>query len=328
MSLFKKASRTNTKLRMAITGPSGCGKTYGALLIAKGLVGPEGKIALIDTENSSASYYADKFNFDTAAMNPPYTIDKYIKAITEAQELGYDCIIVDSLSHAWNGEGGILQQKETLDQRPNSNSYTNWGKLTPQQNKLVSTVLHAPTNIICTMRAKTEYILTQNEKGKLAPQKVGLTPIQRDGFEYEFDVFVDIDLETQHATASKDRLSLFPKTPFLITENAGAAVRKWQLSAPQQAQTEQIQKPDKVVEDTKTIINNSTNVISDDQRIRLFSIAKTNGYTEADIKTYLKEYCGIESSKQILKADYDAIVNDFSAPSESKLTEQQPHGVV
>lgn len=248
MSLFKKASRTQTKLRLAITGPSGSGKTYGALLIAKGLVGPKGKIAVIDTENNSASYYSDKFNFDTAAMNPPYTVEKYIKAITEAAETGYDCIIVDSLSHAWAGEGGVLQQKELLDQRPNSNSYTNWGKLTPQQNKLVSSVLHAPINIICTMRAKTEYILVTNEKGKQAPKKVGLTPIQRDGFEYEFDVFIDIDLESQMAIASKDRLGLFPKEAFKISDKVGLAVRKWQLQD-QPKEEKSVEKVEKTAED-------------------------------------------------------------------------------
>lgn len=246
MSLFKKASQTNTKLRLAITGPSGSGKTYGALLIAKGLVGPKGKIAVIDTENNSASYYADRFDFDTAAMNPPYTIDKYIKAITEASESGYDCIIVDSLSHAWAGEGGLLQQKENLDiQNPKSNTYTNWAKMTPQQNKLVSAVLHSPINIICTMRSKTEYVLTKNDMGKMAPQKIGLTPVQRDGFEYEFDVFIDIDLETQMSMASKDRLGLFPKTAFKITDKVGEAVRKWQLKNIEPAKTQQkpIQKP-------------------------------------------------------------------------------------
>jgi len=230
MSLFKKASKTQTTLRLAITGPAGSGKTYGALLIAKGLVGANGKIAVIDTENNSASYYSDKFNFDTASMNPPYTIDKYIMAINEAIEAKYDCIIIDSLSHAWAGEGGILQQKETLDQRPGSNSYTNWGKLTPQQNKLVSAVLHSPVNIICTMRAKTEYVLTQNDKGKMAPQKIGLTPVQRDGFEYEFDVVLDIGLEQHSTTVSKDRLGMFPKEHFKITEKVGEAVRKWQTT--------------------------------------------------------------------------------------------------
>lgn len=226
---FKKAERSQTKLRMAITGPAGAGKTLSALKIARGLVGPNGKIAVIDTENGSASYYADEFNFDTEQLNPPYLVQKYIDAL--AQATTFDCVIVDSLSHAWAGEGGILQQKELMDQRAGSNSFTNWGKMTPHHNKLVNAVLHSKTNIICTMRSKTEYVLSDNEKGKKAPQKVGLAPVQRDGFEYEFDVVLDVELESHRALASKDRTNIFAgHDPFKITEEHGKMIAKWQSS--------------------------------------------------------------------------------------------------
>jgi hypothetical protein len=227
--LFKKAERSQTKLRMAITGPAGSGKTMGALLIARGLVGPKGKIAVVDTENNSASYYSEQVAFDTAAMNPPYTTDKYIMAINAAVEAGYDCVVVDSLTHAWAGEGGILQQKEMMDAR-GGNSFTNWGKLTPQQNRLVSAVLHSPINIICTMRSKTEYTLVENDKGKSVPKKMGLAPIQREGFDYEFDVVLDIDLATHTAIASKDRTGVFSDKTFKIKPIVGEAISKWQAS--------------------------------------------------------------------------------------------------
>lgn len=229
--LFQKAQRSQTKLRMAITGPAGAGKTLGALLIARGLVGEKGKIALVDTENASASYYSEKKEvggFDTAAMHPPYEIKKYVMAINAAAEAGYDCIIIDSLTHAWSGEGGILQKKEQMDAR-GGNSFANWGKLTPEQNALVNAVLHSKTNIICTMRSKMEYALEKDDKGKATPRKLGLAPQQRDGFEYEFDVVLDVDLDSHTAKASKDRLGLFEEHIFKITPKVGEAIGKWQL---------------------------------------------------------------------------------------------------
>lgn len=226
MSLFKPATKQDIIVRAALIGPPGSGKTRGALQIARALVGEEGRIALIDTENRSASYYSELFKFDTAQMSPPYLVDKYLKAIKAATDEGYNAIVVDSLTHAWAGEGGILQRKEAVDQRPGSNSFTNWGQFTPEQNALVSSVLNSKVHIICTMRSKTEYTLSQNDKGKIAPQKVGLAPIQREGFEYEFDVVMDIDIK-HNAMVSKDRTNVMPKEPFKIDSTTGLLLRDW-----------------------------------------------------------------------------------------------------
>lgn len=228
-SAFRKAERGQTKLRMAITGPAGSGKTLGALMIARGLVGPKGRIAVIDTENASASYYSDRIEFDTLQLSPPYLVSKYVDAMHAAELEKCDVVIVDSISHAWSGEGGVLQRKEQLDSR-GGNSFANWGKMTPEQNALVNMVLNSKTNIICTMRSKMEYALEKDDKGKATPKKLGLAPVQRDGFEYEFDVVLDIDLDTHTAKASKDRTGVFSEKIFQITENAGAAIAKWQSS--------------------------------------------------------------------------------------------------
>lgn len=230
MSIFKPAERSQTKLRLALTGPAGSGKTLSALKIARGLVGPTGRIAVIDTENGSASYYAGEYKFDTAQLAPPYTIKSYIEAIRAATEAGYDCLVVDSLSHAWSGEGGVLQRKEAMDAR-GGNGFTNWAKMTPEQNQLVNAVLLSKTNIICTMRSKTEYSLEKNDRGKTEPKKIGLAPVQREGFDYEFDILLDIDVDTHTAKSSKDRTGIFAGlAPFMVTETAGAAIAKWQSS--------------------------------------------------------------------------------------------------
>ena len=126
---FRKAERKKAKLRLGITGTAGSGKTYGALLVAKGL---GGKTALIDTENGSGDLYASQFDYDVGSIEAPYEIQKYIQAIHDAEKAGYEIIIIDSLSHAWAGEGGLLDFHGKLTEASYSkNSYTAWNKVTP-----------------------------------------------------------------------------------------------------------------------------------------------------------------------------------------------------
>src|SRR5215469_9963687 len=198
---FKKAERQQVKLKLGLSGPSGSGKTYGALIIAKGLLekqkGPGYRIALIDTENKSASLYAEYKGlpgFDTLQISPPYTVDKYIEAMELASKELYDFLIVDSVSHVWIAEGGILQEKEGLDLKPGSNSFTNWARMTPKWNRFVNAILFSDIHMICTMRAKQEYALVKNHKDKLEPQKMGMAPQVREGFEYELTAVFDIDM--------------------------------------------------------------------------------------------------------------------------------------
>lgn len=219
---FKKAERTKAKLKLAIAGPSGSGKTMSALRLAKGI---GGKIAVIDTENESASLYSDRFEFDTLALAPPYTTQSYIEAMRAAVEAGYDVVIIDSISHQWAGEGGILSRKEQMDSR-GGNSFTNWGKLTPEQEKFKSEILHFPIHLIVTMRSKQEYVLTENDKGKQAPRKVGMAPVQREGMEYEFTTVFDVAMNHE-AAVSKDRTGIFGDAFFQITEKIGADIAKW-----------------------------------------------------------------------------------------------------
>ena len=221
---FRKAEKKQARLRLAITGTAGSGKTYGALLVAKGL---GGNIAMIDTENGSGDLYADSFDYDVCRIQAPYTVQKYLDAISEAEEAGYDVLIIDSLSHAWAGEGGLLDlHTRIVEASKNGNSYTAWGKITPQQNKLIEKILTSSCHIIATMRAKTDYIVSSTDYGKTEIKKVGLAPVQRDGVDYEFSVVFDLSIN-HSATVSKDRTSIFDGQIFTLSSDTGVKLRQW-----------------------------------------------------------------------------------------------------
>ena len=211
-------------MRLAITGPVGSGKTYGALLIAQGL---GGKIAMIDTENGSGDLYADMCDYDVQTITAPYSVQKYLAAIHEAEEADYDILIIDSLSHVWTGEGGLLDMHNQIVRGMKSgNSYAAWNQITPWHNRLIETMLNSRCHIIATMRSKTDYAQIQNDRGRTEIRKVGLAPVQRDGMDYEFTIVFDLSME-HTVTVSKDRTSMFDRQVFTLSQDTGKTLRKW-----------------------------------------------------------------------------------------------------
>jgi energy-coupling factor transporter ATP-binding protein EcfA2 len=223
----RKATKSRVKLKMAIQGPSGSGKTEGALALAKHLV-PEGRILLIDTENESASLYANRYDFDTIPLNAPYTSERYKQAMQVAAAQKYDVLIVDSLSQQWDGEGGILRRKEALDRTPNSNSFTNWAKFTPEHTAFVEFIKQIPVHTIATVRTKQDYVIEENDRGKKTPRKIGMAPIQRDGMEYEFTLVFDVSMG-HLAMPSKNRTTLFGDGDAvdLTDPKVAISIRQW-----------------------------------------------------------------------------------------------------
>lgn len=222
---IEKAERIKSKLRLGIAGPSGAGKTYSSLKLAKGLIGEGGRICIIDTENGSADLYAHLFDYDIIKIKENYAPKNYIEAIHAAEEAAYDVIIIDSLSHAWVGQGGLLDQVD----KKGGNSFTAWRDITPQHNLLIDTMLKSPVHIIATMRSKTEYGTDTDGKGKMIVKKLGLAPVQREGMDYEFTIVMDVN-QDHYATASKDRTDMFADEVFQISEKTGARLLAW-LSA-------------------------------------------------------------------------------------------------
>ncbi|PHM22971.1 ATP-binding protein [Xenorhabdus ehlersii] len=223
---FAKAMRKQAKLRLALTGPSGSGKTYGALIIARGL---GGTTAVIDTEKGSASLYSDRFNFDVLELAPPFTPERFIEAISAAQDAGYDNLIIDSITHEWSGTGGCLEILDGLAKaKYRGNTWSAWSDITPRHNKFLDAILRSDMNIIATMRSKTETAQVDNGSGKKRVDKLGMKSEQRDGVEYEFTTVLDLNHETHTATASKDRTGLFSNADFtVIDENTGKRLTDW-----------------------------------------------------------------------------------------------------
>jgi len=234
--MIKRLQKTESRLRLAIAGPAGSGKTYSSLLIASGLVDDNwDKICIIDTEHGSANCYADRFPCFGVTLEPPYKPEKYIAAIKEAEAAGMEVIIIDSLSHAWAGEGGVLDIHGQIADKT-KNSFTAWREVTPLHNRLVICILRSKCHIIVTLRTKTEYVIN-DEGGKKVPKKVGVTPIQRDGLEYEFTIFGDLS-PTHLLTVSKDRTGLFQDQSFLPDADMGRKIKTWLASSPTANQAE------------------------------------------------------------------------------------------
>jgi nucleoside-triphosphatase THEP1 len=186
---FKKATKSAAKLRLGLVGPAGSGKTMTALRIAHGL---GGRIAVIDTERGSASLYSGErgLDFDVLELDS-YEAEHFVGAIRQAEQAGYEVLIIDSLSHAWAGKGGILEFVDQAAKRSGGGSFSGWRDATPRHNQLVDAILGAKLHVICTLRSKVEHVIEQ-VNGRTQVRKVGLQPVQRDGLEYEFTVVADV----------------------------------------------------------------------------------------------------------------------------------------
>lgn len=200
--MFKRATKSQIKIRLALSGASGSGKTYSALAIASHL---GSSIAVIDTEHGSASRYADRFSFDVCELTNHHPA-KYIEAIHEAEAAGYEVIIIDSLSHAWFAELDLANGK-----------FSGWKDVRPLERKLIESMIASSSHLIATMRSKTEWLINESEKnGKksFSPEKVGTAPIQTSGIEYEFDVAGDMSI-SHILTITKSRCPELTDRTFL-----------------------------------------------------------------------------------------------------------------
>lgn len=234
-----KAQREKMKAVIGFIGCSGSGKTVGALLTAYGMIKEAypnlseeqiwEKIGVIDTEHGRAKLYANS-TFEDAVIgqflhidfSPPYTTQRYNMAVQAMKQVGCEIIIIDSLSHNWQGEGGIVDAHSKMQ----GNSFQNWGKLSSETNDLVKTLTRNNIHILATLRTKQEYVVELNSEGKSVPKKVGTKPVQKDEMEYEFILNFNVGID-HIADTSKDNTRIFEGNPQKITPEVGRKLYQW-----------------------------------------------------------------------------------------------------
>ena len=225
---LRQAKRKNAKIKLGLFGAAGSGKTFSALKLAYGLCKDWSKVAIICTEkqddyNHAADQYDFMGEFNVLPLDAPFRPERYIDAISQCEAAGMDVIIIDSISHEWEGQGGLLDESDKMA----GNSFTNWNSLGRRHKSLVDKILTSTSHIITCGRTKTDYVLEENEKGKMVPKKVGTKVITREGFDFEIALAFDIDA-SHYARCSKDRTHLFADCePFRIDEATGEKLAEW-----------------------------------------------------------------------------------------------------
>lgn len=225
---IKTAEKKKLKLKICLQGASGSGKTYSALQLAYGITGDWKKVYVIDTENESATYYSDQGPWKHVNFTPPYHPNRYIEAIDACMADGAEVIVIDSLTHEWDGRGGCLELHQSeVDKQKYGNSFTAWKNITPLHNAFIDHLRISPVHIIGCTRTKQEYSLEKNEKGQAVPKKIGLKGVQRDGIDYEFGLVFELDMDHM-AFSGKDRTGLFADKPkHMITPDTGRKLLDW-----------------------------------------------------------------------------------------------------
>jgi DNA polymerase III delta prime subunit len=261
---FKKATRRQTKLRLMLEGASGSGKTTAALRIARTF----GKTALIDTEGGRASYYADEFDFDTLLLEPPFEPERYIEAIKQAEGGGYDVIVIDSITHEWNGPGGCLEIKDKLGGR-----FQDWAKVSPRHDRFVQSMLRSKCHIIATCRSKQAYSMDEQTK-KVTKQ--GMEPQQRDGLDFEMTVVFQFN-QNHIAVATKDNTKLFDGRDAQVTDETGKKLLGWLNSG---EAPEPVADVPQVTNDFKTHAANLVKTLAEDKKPRARELWAAGKYQE------------------------------------------------
>jgi hypothetical protein len=323
----RKAVKSQVKLKLGLSGPSNAGKTEGALAVATAfgsVADPTRKprILVIDTENRSASLYADRYDFDTIPLAAPYTPERYKKAMYQAIVGEYDWLIVDTISHEWEAEGGILRKKDKIDAaNPNSNSFSNWNKVMPDHESFIEFIKQIPCHTICTMRSKQSYVLEANDKGKQKPRKLGMAPIQREGVDYEFSLVFDLEHPSHNATVSKNRTTLFTDgEPINLKDPVVAqAIRGWlEAGAPMEAQPEfkletkpAAQAPQ---QEKKPARATKPRLISNHDKQIFWVTAREHNKSDEDIRIFLWDKFKIQSSIEIPAEFFQEAIDWAKAP--------------
>lgn len=278
--VIEEASRKDSKVLISLAGLSGSGKTYSAILLARGLVGPEGKVGLIDTEQRRASLYEGLAGgFEVINMTKPFSPQRYIEAIETFKKAGYKAVIIDSMSHEWEGSGGVLEMADAQVYKSGKpmTGMAKWAKPKAEHKKLMDYLLHCDMHIIFCFRAK-EKMHEEEVDGKKIYINDGLITTTEKNFVYEMTVSLLLDEQTKLPKVIKcpsDIMHLFPKDK-LISVSTGAEIERW--------------------------IN---------ARVRTKEEIIAEGRKSADKKSW---YISLPASEKIVAKEFQDLINTESAP--------------
>jgi len=222
---IKKACRKQAKLRIWLSWPSGSWKTYSSLLLASWLTSWD-KIVIIDTENWSADLYSHLWEYRSLTLQEPYTPERYIEAI-EVCENDFDVIIIDSITHEWEGNWGCLEINDYIAKSKFKwNTWSAWGLTGKKHQKFLEKIISSKCDIITTVRNKVETAIVWKNI-----IKVWTKELTREWYEYELTINFNLLRDWNLATVSKDRTNLFcDDIPFVITKQIWEKIKKWNLS--------------------------------------------------------------------------------------------------
>lgn len=231
---IRKAQRAGARLVIGISGISGSGKTYTALQLAWGLAnGDASKVGLLDTENKRGSLYADilksrdgKVNqFLIGDLDAPFSPQRYIDAILEFQAAGVEVLVIDSVSHEWNGLGGVLAMVAKYEK-----SVTAWKNVKPEHQRFMNTMLQSDMHIIVCIRATNKV----DWKDAKNPKQLGIMPVQQEEFMFEMTASMMMwngGKSRQVLKCPEDLVPIFGEAggevDGYLTARNGLALRKW-----------------------------------------------------------------------------------------------------
>ena len=227
------ATRVGVTPLIGLYSESGCGKTYSSLLLARGLAGPDGKIVMLDTESGRGSLYADVIpgGYDVVDLEAPYNPGRYREAIDFARSQKPAVIIVDSMSHEWEGVGGVLDMAGENEARSGKPGLHNWKTPKMEHTKLMLELLRCNVPMVCCIRAKYKSRQIKDDKGRTAIVKDDHTsPIQSEDFIFEMTAHAEIMQDhSVHVTkcSHPDLRACFPVKGKPITVEHGEALAAW-----------------------------------------------------------------------------------------------------
>lgn len=294
---FELATRRKTKLRLALEGPAGSGKTLSSLLIAFGITGDWSKVGIADTEHCRALAYVGREEktwsvgqFRHQPLDPPYTLSRYLDVMKEAERAGLEVLILDSISHAWMGKGGILDYvNEATRASQSKNSFNAWDKGTKAQDTFVEAIMASPMHIIATMRVKTAWDIVEDERGKKKPVKIGQAAVQRASTDYEFDVIFTMTNDGHYAEVGKDTTGLYDGRIFVPGPEIGMQFLAWSEEGADEASIRSAR--DFAIDDTPAPATNATPAaISADQVAELEGIIGEKGRSVSGVVASLNRH--------------------------------------